>query len=188
MEAWLVPPEVGAEDTAATIQVRAGCLNSTCNPQRVVVETSQAGTDGVLPQGTPIVLSVYNPAPAVGGTWLLGTTEGPDGRLTYAVPTTMALAAGPTDTWLVPLQTPATSQLFRLGVTSSPETLSTHRVLTALPTADPNRFELAWQPADSTLGVPLTATFLYDGTCAPCGRDSVLPGSIWSGPVLCASS
>jgi hypothetical protein len=167
--AWLVPPTIILGETPVpTIRIMTYCDQLGCDsPQSAKVETSNAGIGLPIPRSSACSLEVFNPA-YNGGTWFLGCSSDPtDGTLIYAP--TSCVGAEPTDSAFVFDMAFPNPSLVNL-TTGNPmlaSTITTGRVLRAVPTKDPTAFTLAWLPVSSPVGFNVTVTFVSKD-CGPC--------------------
>lgn len=169
-EAWLVPPVADGDKVMLQARGLPGGTVPLVRPTKVSVETSVVGSDVPLPEACPSLLTVTMP----GGTKYHAGGCAPtdlDGRIRYSVvaPGDPCLNSAPTDQWWGLRQgRPGALPYLTTGNPTVPRTPGTGRELRALPT-DPlsNIFDLAWLPAGSMRGYPVTVTFVLPYVPAP---------------------
>ena len=171
--AWLMPPEYTGQPAHIRLESTDMSLGCDGSPQTATLETNEVGVNVALPQGSAVLLRVYNKC--LGKTWRLGCSESTDGKITYdeILPGVLdtCLAATPSNTWFVLTTTNLFQQYVYSGVTLLCRTRN-GRVLRALPTLSSDIYELAWREPASPEGFDVDLTAVLDTVCLACDRAS----------------
>ena len=191
--AWLQTPDAAGDRATVELESTDMNLGRAGDAPRVRVQSKQVGKGSAITRGTPVVLSMEG----VGGSFVFGESEDRRGYLTASAAPTSSDAV---DTTVNPLnfllKTPRVATAVDTGVKCAAQSveaqelraISTGRAppfalytaVTSIERAYGTEFYLAWRPAASYDGFPVTFTFVTQSIPGAPTFNGVLAGQEWA--------